>query len=93
MAIKTLQVTLGASATQVSATNIYVKWVLFQDNAAHSMRIGDANVSSTRGIALSTGGSFFDQPLRIAEATNLAQWWVSGTAADVLDVIYDDVNF
>ena len=52
MALNTLQVTLGAGKTQVSATSIRVRQVTFQNNAAAVMRIGDTNVSSTVGYSL-----------------------------------------
>lgn len=94
MAVTTLKVTIGAGLTQITTSSIFAKWVQFQNNAAHVMRVGDANTSSTQGISLSVGGGFFAPPLSAAGAmTELSQWYVSGTAADVLDVIYDSVNF
>src|SRR5579862_306408 len=56
-AVYTLQVTIGASCTQVTSSDIPLKQVFFQNNATHSMRIGDANASSTRGVALASNGS------------------------------------
>ena len=94
---KTIQVTIGASATQVSSTPLFCRFVVFQNNAAHVIHIGDVNVSSTRGIQLasgSPGGSFTipptDQPS--VGYNNLALYYIAGTQSDVIDVVCDTIN-
>lgn len=94
--VQTIQVTIGASATQVSTVNLYCRWVVFQNNAAASMRLGDSTVSSTKGILLaggSPGGSFTTPKKNDPEAVNLANWWVAGTQNQVLDVTCEQVAF
>ena len=93
-AVQTIQVTIGASATQVSASSLNCKWVVFQDNtAADSMRIGDANVSTTRGVKLVAGASFFIPTKPEPGAINLQNFYVAGTNGDVLDVVCDTVTY
>lgn len=82
----TLQVTVGAGATQIAGANAFARQVIFQNNAAHSMRIGDANVSGTRGALLSPGGSLNFGP-NFDISIDLSRFYVAGTQNDVLDVI------
>lgn len=93
--VRTLQVTLTGSAQQVSATNIKCKWAILQNNAAAVMRIGDANVTASRGAAIAASGGSFSVPVSTVATfdTDLSQWYVIGTATQVLDVVYDDMNF
>lgn len=92
--VRTLQITLTGAAQPVSATAIKCKWATFQNNAAAVMRIGDANVTAARGYSLATSGAF---PVPVNEVAtygaDLSQWFVFGTATQVLDVVYDDMNF
>jgi hypothetical protein len=92
--MKTLQVTIGAGVTQFTTKDIPARQIIVQNNAAHVMRVGDVNTTSSVGASLaaagtSPGGSlnlgpFYDNP------ENLKEWWVAGTQNDVLDVIYTD---
>lgn len=94
-AVQTVQVTIGASATQVSTTKLYCRWVAFQNNtAADSMRLGDSAVTTSRGVKLLPSGSFFIPPKDTpGEITNLNNWYVAGVQNDVLDVLCDVVNY
>ena|ERR1039458_2108167 len=86
--VKTLQATLTSSATQLSTSTSAVYQVIIQNNAAHTMRCGDANVTSTRGAYLvASGGSINLGPLSI-QGISLNQLYCIGTSADVVDVIY-----
>lgn len=89
--VVTLQVTIGAGVTPViSSGNISCQWVAFQNNGAtNAMRIGDASISSTRGIKLLAGGAFYQSP-PTPKNFNLAGWYVQGTQGDVIDIIYED---
>lgn len=94
-AVKTLQVTLGSGNTAVLSAGAHLncRWIVFQDNATHVMRIGDTNISSTRGLLLasgSPGGSFFVGPDTSGTGKDLGSWYVNGTNGDVIDIIYDD---
>lgn len=88
MAARTLQVTLTGSVQPISATPLIAEAVTFQNNAAAVMRIGDSAVTASRGYALGATGGTWNIPL--IEPTQLAKWYVIGTAAQVLDVIFDD---
>jgi hypothetical protein len=93
-AVTTLQVTVGAGVTQVSTTSLQCTWVVFQNNATHVMRIGDANTTSSKGIVLQAGGgSFYQGPKPTGGATQVSNWYVAGTNTDVLDYTCDVVNF
>jgi len=92
----TLQVTLGAAATPMATVATQCNWITIQNNATHAMRLGDFTVTATKGIQLasgSPGGSFYQGPKPTGGATNLAQFYVFGTAGDVVDVTCDAVNF
>lgn len=85
-----LQVTIGASATQLTASQIQVRQLMIQNNAAHLVRVGDSTVTSSKGIYLAAGpggGSFNSGPVNIYE-TFLSDWYVAGTNGDVVDVLY-----
>jgi len=87
--MKILQVTIGASATQLAA-DVPVRQVIIQNNAGHAMRIGDSSVDSTHGALLasgSPGGALNFGPFD-THADNLRNYWVSGTQNDVVDIAY-----
>lgn len=89
--VVTLQVTLGASATALTTGNLYYKWLVIQNNAAHTLRVGDSNVSATRGMSLQSGGAFYSPLVGANPSTlNLFGFYAFGTSGDVLDIIYDD---
>lgn len=89
--VRTLQVTLTASATPVIASgDVYFKWVVFQNNATHTIHIGDSLVSATRGIQLLAAGSYTQQPFSPPITGNLNGWFIFGTSGDVIDIVYDD---
>lgn len=87
-----IQVTLGSSATQITTTHVRCSEWMIQNNAAHNIRFGDSTVTSSKGIVLvsgtpggsytSTGSMNGSQPV----LDDLSQWYISGTAADVIDV-------
>jgi hypothetical protein len=93
--LKTLQVTLGAGATQVFtpgvlAPSIFARQVQIQNNAAANVRVGDANVSATRGallLAASNGSVNYGENTTGGEI-DLSTIWLFGTATQVIDVIY-----
>lgn len=89
--VVTMQVTIGAGVTPIlTSGNISCQWVAFQNNGAtNAMRLGDANISATRGIKLLAGGAFYQAP-STPRALNLQGWYVQGTQGDVIDIIYED---
>ena len=90
--MKLLQVTIGAAATQFTTGDFPVRQLIVQNNATHSMRIGDYSVSATKGALLASGspggsinmGPFYDSP------ENLKEWWVAGTQNDLVDILFTD---
>ena len=92
MAIHNIQVTLGASATQVTTVNTFARWVTVQNNAAAAMRVGDSTASSTKGINLAaTGGIYTFVPQSTpSSGYDLSTFYIAGTATQVADVLYED---
>jgi hypothetical protein len=96
--VRTLQVTVGAANTPIlnAGAHLQCRWFVIQDNAAASIRIGDASISTTRGILLAPsasgapGGSFFVGPDPSGSARDLGGWFINGTAGNVIDIVYDD---
>src|ERR1039458_399324 len=80
----TLQTTLGNGATEISSTVQLVYQVMLQNNAAHSMRCGDSNVTSSRGALLAASGG----TVNFTAQMYLSQLYCVGTQGDVVDVIY-----
>jgi len=84
-----IQVTLTAGATQVSAVSQLVNSVTFQNNAGHACRIGDANVTATKGFSLASGSgaSITFGPFAVNNV-DLTEFYIFGTAGDVIDVLW-----
>ena len=79
-----VQVTLLATPTQVAPGSVaQAAQVVIQNNAAHPCRVGDGSVSNTKGILLAVGSA----PLVWNAPSNLNNWWIQGTAGDVIDVL------
>ena len=85
-----LQVTIAATNTpqRLTTTNTKAYQIVFQNNAAHVMRIGDSTTTSTVGLVLSAGGGAANAVPRIVQDTDLTDWYVNGTQNDVLDILY-----
>jgi len=89
----TIQVTIGATATQLSTVStIQCRSVEIQNNAAHDIRVGDSTVTSSRGILVTaTGGSYYVPIVTPSVNINMTQWYISGTQNDVIEVLCDTV--
>ncbi len=88
--MRLIQVTLGAAATQVTIAKIYSPYVVIQDNAGANCRVGDNTVSATKGILLATGSP--GGSITITRADNrvpLFQYFIFGTAGNIIDVLYE----
>ena len=83
--MKTLVVTIGATATQVTTQNLYASVMVVK--ASGTDYLGDSTVSSTAGIPLST------TPLVIPNYTPrgipLNSLYVSGTQNDKVIFLYE----
>lgn len=92
--MRTIQITLGAAATRVTASRIVSPFITIQNNAAHSIRIGDNTVSATKGIFIpaTAAAGAGSGSLTVQRADNnilLSNYYVFGTAGDVVDIIYE----
>lgn len=89
---KNFAVTIGASTTQVSTTKVQCNWVVFQNNAANNMAIGDSTTTITTGTLIySGGGSFYQNTEKSGLYVDLSKWYVAGTQNDVLNIVCDVV--
>lgn len=88
--MRTMQVTIGAGVTRFTTSDIYCVQVIAQNNAAHSMRVGDSSTTSSMGALLASGspGGSINLGPHDANRENLKDWFVAGTQNDVLDVIF-----
>ncbi len=93
MALKYLKVTMTGSAVQITSAHTPITDVQFQNNATHTITIGNSSVA-TGGIVLGTsttagaGGTLYMGPFP-QRATNLDEFWAIGTNNDTLDVLYN----
>lgn len=81
-------VTPGGSATALSTGNEKATWIIFTATGT-SIRVGDSNVASGRGVLLQTGvstllpvGDFDQGPY------DLAQVFVYGSGGDKVSITY-----
>lgn len=79
-------ITVGASPVGVT----YVQQLIIQNNSGAPVRIGDVTVSVSRGILLTNAAPPNSANLGafINYGTYLADWYVFGTAGDVVDFLY-----
>lgn len=84
------KVSLVAGITP-AATRVPILEIHIENNAGNVMRIGDSNVSATRGISIAAGGiatSFLHMGPHKALNMDLSEIFVFGTQNDVLDFLY-----
>lgn len=88
--INNIQVTIGSGVTQVSTSSVSVKQVTFQNNAAHSIRVGGVKTTSSLGTLVSGGSPGGATTLGdgITYSSDLREWYIAGTQNDVIDVMY-----
>lgn len=90
--MRLIQITLGAGATRVTTAQIYTPALFIQNNGTGVMRVGDNTVSATKGIALLSntgpgGGTY--TCYRPDNRIHLADYYVFGTAGQLVDVLYE----
>lgn len=90
MTARTIQVTLGSGVTPIATSPTYFNQMDVQDNAAATCRLGDANVSATRGIQLAAAGAVGSKhtigPFS-GQQGDASQYYLYGTATQVIDVL------
>jgi hypothetical protein len=88
-----LQATIpaGGGPAQLSTSQTLCRQIIIQNNAAHSVRVGDSSVSATKGIYLAAGpgGGTFNSGAVVVYNSDLRDFYLFGTAADVIDVFYN----
>ena len=77
----------GNVVGQPPVGNIYAQQIIFQNQGAASMWVGDATTTDTNGLLLAAAA---DIPVAtpINCGTFLSDWWVVGTAGQVLFVLF-----
>lgn len=92
--MRIIQVTLGAAATAITTnTNIYCSALTIQNNAAAVVRVGDSTVSATKGISLAAAGvGSTNLTFAFPRGAHLSDWFLFGTAAQVIDVLYESAE-
>ena len=93
--MKLLRITIGASATQVSATSIPITLAIVQNNnITNRVHVGDSSVTSSTGLVLepaasagAAGGSLTLGPFDKFNA-DLMNLYVAGTSTNVVDILY-----
>lgn len=92
MAIKNLNVTIGATATVFTVPSLRCNWFTVTNRDAAAMAIGGSDTSvgaQGKGIPLAANASYTVQRSYSAQS-NLAAWYVAGTQGQVLSITYDD---
>lgn len=72
---------ISASTAGVASA---IKQLTLQNNGTNVMRIGDSSVTASNGIKLAAGASI---TITFENLSQIANWYVVGTAADVLDAL------
>ena len=87
--MKTLQVTLsGSGANQITTTITPFNQMIISNNTSHVTRYGDSAITSTKGPAIAANATVSIGPFAvISTGGDASQWYIAGTAADVIDVI------
>lgn len=95
--MRIIKVTIGAGGTTQITTNanLYASIITLQNQGAASMTIGDNTVATNGGIILATGtpvGGSGTFQMAFPRGTHLVDWWVNGTAGQVLSVLYESAE-
>lgn len=69
--------------------NIYVQQMILQNQGSNDMHFGDATTTATNGLLISSTGAA-NLGSFINYASYISDWWVVGTAGDVLFVLYNE---
>lgn len=71
----------------IDNSNTAFQNLISQNNGLNNMTIGDQAVTPTNGIQIGPAGSSFTAIVAISQVSDLKDFWVIGTAADVLNVM------
>lgn len=71
----------------IDNSNTAFQNLIAQNNGANAMHIGDSAVTTTNGIRLSPSGDSLTAIVPISQVSDLKDFWVVGTAADVLNLM------
>ena len=88
---KTILVTIGAAATQISATNAPFNQMIVQANGSNVVYLGDSSVTTSNGIELTSGtpgSSVVIGPLSTsAVSQDASYYYLRGTQNDTVRVL------
>ena len=90
MTARTITVTLGAGATQISATTAWFNQMIVQNDSAAAANLGDSTVTSTTGIVLAASGaanSIVSIGPFPGQQGDASQFYLYGTASDKVNVL------
>lgn len=96
--MRCIKVTIPAGGTVQITTNpaIFASALCLQNNGATNMTVGDNTVAAGNGILLAPGtappGGSIALTLAFPRGTHLIDWWVLGTAGQVLNVLYESAE-
>lgn len=88
--MQTFKVTIGASPVNISTTRLMCAQFFFVNNSGHTMYVAHnaSSANSSSGVPVITGATFNMGPFSIARI-NLNGYWLGGTNADAVIVIYE----
>jgi len=86
MTARSLQITLLAGLTPISATPAYFNQMIVQNNATHSCTFGDSTISATKGIVLAASASSNIGSVTVGQG-DASQFYLYGTAGDKIDIL------
>lgn len=90
MTARLISVTLGAGATQISATPAPFNQMIVQNDSAAAGRLGDSTVTSSTGIALAASGAANSTAVIgpfSGQQGDASQFYLYGTQNDVVTVL------
>ena len=87
--IRSMQVTIGAAATQVTTVRTPAKQVIVQNNDADdAIRVADASADDDVGLAVAKGGGSVTFGPFPTYDLDLQNFWIAGTESNVVDVLW-----
>ncbi len=93
--MRTLKITLTGAAQPITTNpNLYASTLCIQCNGAAGIWIGTSTVAANDGIYLAPaasppGGSSLTFQIYVPHGTHLIDWYVLGTATQVVNVLYE----
>ncbi len=93
--MRCLKVTMTGSPVQITTDpDLYGAIIVFQNQGAATMTVGDNTVATTGGIQLAGGtpGGSGTFQMTFPRGTHLVDWWATGTASQVMIILYESAT-